>query len=91
MLELRHRSSQAMSEELSAANSGPQQCFAGLLAYAFGAAAQLLASLHHTVKKHSLQATRRQDVRDLTGDACCCGLSYEERRVHCRLRRRERL
>ena len=40
------------------AMSDEQPCFAGLLAYAFGKAAELLASLHHTVKKHSLQALK---------------------------------
>ncbi|CAK9039245.1 unnamed protein product [Durusdinium trenchii] len=83
-------------------SDGPGECGRGSslqylyrLASVFGAAARVLASLHQTVKKHSLPSeaghgrnggARDATSTDLSGDACCCGLSYEERKVVCNLR-----
>jgi len=74
-----------------------QPCFAGLLASAFGLAANVLASIHRTVKRHSQPSeaagARRRDAStrpsDLTGDASCSGPQFGEGRVSCTLRLRD--
>lgn len=83
-----------MAEQGRMEQLSEQPCFAGLLATAFGLAANVLASIHRTVKKHSqpeVGSRRRDGTRssDLTGDASCNGLKFGEQRISCTLRLRD--
>lgn len=83
-----------MAEQGRMEQLSEQPCFAGLLASAFGLAANVLASIHRTVKKHSqpeVGSRRRDGTRssDLTGDASCNGLRFGEHRISCTLRLRD--
>lgn len=83
-----------MAEQGRMEQLSEQPCFAGLLATAFGLAANVLASIHRTVKKHSqpeVGSRRRDGTRssDLTGDASCNGLRFGEQRISCTLRLRD--